>query len=375
MRVGAPKETKDNEYRVGLTPSSVAELVHAGHEVFIERGAGEGAGLSDSDYAVAGANLVERPEALFAAAQLIVKVKEPQRREIAYLRPDHVLFAYFHLAADFELTRELMASGAHCIAYETVTAPGGGLPLLAPMSEIAGRLATQVGAHFLEKQAGGRGVLLAGAPGVPPADVLVLGAGSVGVQATAIALGMGASVLVADRNPEALRRLETRFGFATRTIYSTRAAIAESVKRADLVICAALAPRQAPILITREMLATMKRGAVIVDVAIDQGGCCETSRPTSHSDPIYVVDGVVHYCVTNMPGITPRTSTFALNNATLPFVLALANKGWRQAVAEDPHLRAGLEISAGRILSAPVAAAHGLPASSNLNVLDSAGAA
>ncbi|RNJ51887.1 alanine dehydrogenase [Methylocystis hirsuta] len=376
MRVGAPKETKDNEYRVGLTPSSVAELAHAGHEVFIERGAGEGAGLSDSDYAAAGANLVDGPEALFAAAQLIVKVKEPQRREIAYLRPDHVLFTYFHLAADVELTRELMASGAHCIAYETVTAPGGGLPLLAPMSEIAGRLAPQIGAHFLEKQAGGRGVLLAGAPGVPPADVLVLGAGSVGAQATAIALGMGASVLVADRNPDALRRLETRFSFAARTIYSTRAAIAESVKRSDLVICAALAPgAKAPILITRDMLSTMKRGAVIVDVAIDQGGCCETSRPTSHSDPTYVVDGVVHYCVTNMPGVTPRTSTFALNNATLPFVLALANKGWRRAIEEDPHLRAGLEISAGRILSPPVAAAHGLPLSPQLMALDSAGAA
>jgi alanine dehydrogenase len=376
MRVGAPKETKDNEYRVGLTPSSVAELVHAGHEVFIEGGAGEGAGLSDLDYAAAGAKLVDGPDALFAASQLIVKVKEPQRREIACLRPDHVLFAYFHLAADAELTRALMASGAHCIAYETVTAPGGGLPLLAPMSEIAGRLATQVGAHFLEKQAGGRGVLLAGAPGVPSADVLVLGAGSVGVQATAIALGMGANVLVADRNPDALRRLETRFGFAARTIYSTRAAIAESVKRADLVVCAALSPgARAPILITHDMLATMKRGAVIVDVAIDQGGCCETSRPTSHSDPIYVVDGVVHYCVTNMPGITPRTSTFALNNATLPFVLALADKGWRRAVEDDPHLRAGLEISGGRIFSAPVAAAHGLPSSSNLAALDSAGAA
>ncbi|MGJ0621557.1 MAG: alanine dehydrogenase [Methylocystis sp.] len=376
MRVGAPKETKDNEYRVGLTPSSVAELVHAGHDVFIETGAGEGAGLPDLDYAAAGARLVDGPEALFAEAQMIVKVKEPQRREIAYLRPDHVLFAYLHLAADAELTRELMASGAHCIAYETVTAPGGGLPLLAPMSEIAGRLATQVGAHFLEKQAGGRGVLLAGAPGAPPADVLVLGAGSVGVQATAIALGMGASVLVADRNPDALRRLETRFGFTARTIYSTRAAIAESVKRADLVVCAALAPgAKAPILITRDMLATMKRGAVIVDVAIDQGGCCETSRPTSHSDPVYVVDGVVHYCVTNMPGITPRTSTFALNNATLPFVLALAGKGWRRALEDDPHLRAGLEISAGRIFSAPVAAAHGLPLASDLDALDSVGAA
>lgn len=370
MRVGAPKEIKDNEYRVGLTPSSVAELTHAGHEVFVERGAGEGAGLSDADYVAAGGVLLDGPEAVFARAELIVKVKEPQPREIALLRPDQVVFAYFHLAADAQLTRSLMASGAHCIAYETVTAPGGGLPLLAPMSEIAGRLAPQIGAHFLEKQAGGRGVLLAGAPGVPPAEVLVLGAGSVGAQATAIALGMGANVLVADRNPEALRRLETRFGFAARTIYSTRAAIAESIKRADLVICAALTPgAKAPILITREMLATMKRGAVIVDVAIDQGGCCETSRPTSHSHPTYVVDGVVHYCVTNMPGVTPRTSTFALNNATLPFTLALANKGWRRALQDDPNLRAGLEISAGRVLSPPVAAAHGLLLSPELNVL------
>lgn len=362
MRVGAPREIKDNEYRVGLTPSSVAELVHSGHDVLIEKGAGAGAGLTDDDYALAGARLVEGPAEIFASAELIVKVKEPQPSEIALLRPGMVLFTYLHLAADAALTRGLMQSGANCIAYETVTSAGGGLPLLAPMSEIAGRLAPQVGARFLEKGEGGRGVLLAGAPGVPSAEVLVLGAGNVGLQAAAIALGMGASVLVADRNVEALRRLEARFGSTVRSIYSTRTSVAETIKRADLVICAALTPgARAPILVARDMLHTMKRGAVIVDVAIDQGGCCETSRPTSHSDPVYVVDGVVHYCVTNMPGVVPRTSTFALNNATLPFVLAIANKGWRAALADDPHLRAGLDIFDGRVVSAPVAAAHELP--------------
>ncbi|PPD45170.1 MAG: alanine dehydrogenase [Methylocystis sp.] len=370
MRIGAPREIKNSEYRVGLTPASVAELVHAGHEVRLERGAGEGAGLSDEDYTSAGAVLAESPADLFASCELIVKVKEPQAVEVAMLRPGHILFTYLHLAADASLTRALMASGAVCIAYETVTAPGGGLPLLAPMSEIAGRLAPQMGARFLEKPAGGRGVLLAGAPGVPSAEVLVLGAGSVGAQAATIAFGMGASLLVADRNPEALRRLEGKLGAAVQTIYSTRTAIAEAIRRADLVICAALTPgAKAPVLVTREMLSTMKRGAVIVDVAIDQGGSCETSRPTSHSDPVYVVDGIVHYCVTNMPGVVPRTSTFALNNATLPFVLALANKGWRDAVRDDVHLRAGLEIAAGKLFSVPVAAAHGLHLSSISDVL------
>lgn len=366
MQIGAPREIKNNEYRVGLTPSAVAELTHAGHGVLIETGAGEGAGLGDDDYAAAGAQIVSRAEEIFARAELVVKVKEPQPQEVAMLRPGQALFTYLHLAADAGLTRGLMASGAHCIAYETVTAPGGGLPLLAPMSEIAGRLAPQMGARFLEKQGGGRGVLLSGAPGVPAAEVLVLGAGSVGLNAASIALGMGASVMIADRNVDALRRAEARFGAAIRTLYSTRAAIAEMVRRADLVICAALTPgARAPVLITRDMLSTMKRGSVIVDVAIDQGGCCETSRPTSHADPVYVVDGVVHYCVTNMPGVVPRTSTFALNNATLPFIMAIAGKGWRTALADDPHLRAGLEITEGRLVSAPVAAAHGLPCSAS----------
>jgi alanine dehydrogenase len=361
MRVGAPKEIKNNEYRVGLTPSSVAELTHAGHEVLVETGAGAGAGVSDDAYAAAGAALVDGAAPIFATADLIVKVKEPQPREVDMLRRGQILFTYLHLAADAALTCALIDSGAICIAYETVTAPGGGLPLLAPMSEIAGRLAPQMGARFLERQSGGRGVLLAGAPGVPPADVLVLGAGSVGAQAATIAMGMGANVLVADRNTDALRRLSATLGPALRTLYSTRTSIAEVVKRADLVVCAALTPgARAPILVTREMLSTMKRGAVIVDVAIDQGGCCETSRPTSHSDPVYVVDDIVHYCVTNMPGVVPRTSTFALNNATLPFTLAIANKGWRAAVVDDPHLRDGLEIADGRLLSGPVSQAHDL---------------
>ncbi len=367
MRVGAPKEIKNNEYRVGLTPSSIAELAQAGHEILVERGAGEGAGLADDEYVAAGAEIAESAEDVFGRAELIVKVKEPQPQETRLMRPGQVLFTYLHLAADAALTRALMESRAHCIAYETVTSPNGGLPLLAPMSEIAGRLAPQMGARFLERQEGGRGVLLAGAPGVPPADVLILGAGSVGAQAATIALGMGANVLVADRNTDALRRLSATLGPSVRTLYSTRTSIAESIRRADVVICAALTPgARAPILVTRDMLKTMKRGSVIVDVAIDQGGCCETSRPTSHSEPVYVVDGVLHYCVTNMPGVVPRTSTFALNNATLPFVLALANKGWRNALQDDPHLRAGLEITDGAIVSAPVAAAHGLPLNARL---------
>jgi len=361
MRIGVPKEIKDNEYRVGLTPSSVAELVHAGHEVLVETEAGAGAGLSDEDYRNAGATISAGRDAIYEQAELIVKVKEPLAAERQRLRPGQTLFAYLHLAADARLTQELIAGGAHCIAYETVTSPDGGLPLLAPMSEIAGRLAPQIGAHFLERQAGGRGVLLAGAPGVPAADVVILGAGSVGTNAAAIAIGMGANVIVADRNPDALRRIEQRFAGAARTIFSTRAAVGEIVKRADLLVGAVLTPgAKAPKLVSRDMLKTMKRGSVIVDVAIDQGGCCESSRPTSHSNPTYVDEGVLHYCVPNMPGSVPRTSTFALNNATLPFVLAIAEKGWREALRADPHLRAGLEISGGKIVSAPAARAHGL---------------
>jgi len=360
MRVGAPKEVKDNEFRVALTPAGVYELVQRGHFVMVESGAGVGAGLGDGDFQTAGAAIVDGSEPIFSSADLIVKVKEPQPQECERLRPGQMLFAYLHLAADRRQALELMRSGAICIAYETVTSPFGGLPLLAPMSEIAGRLAPQAGARCLEKSNGGRGVLLSGAAGVPPAEVVILGAGTVGTQATMIALGMGASVIVADRGAEPLRRLSARFG-AARTIFSTPTAIAELVRRADLVIGAALVPgAAAPKLVSRGMLAGMKQGSVIVDVAIDQGGCCETSRPTTHSDATYVVDGVVHYCVANMPGAVPRTSTFALASATLPFVLALADKGLG-ALRDDQHLSAGLTVARGEIVNASVAAALGLP--------------
>jgi len=361
MRIGVPKEIKDNEYRVGLTPSSAAELVQHGHQVIVEAGAGLGSGLTDHEYEAAGAELVAGQDAIFQTADMIVKVKEPLAAERAKLRKDQVLFTYLHLAADLEQTRDLIACGATCIAYETVTAQSGGLPLLTPMSEVAGRLAPQVGAHCLEREAGGRGVLLGGVPGVPPADVIILGGGVAGTHAATIALGMGANVTVVDRNPEALRRLAFHFGTGVRTIFSTQSAIAEIVKRADVLIGTVLVPgAAAPKLITRAMLATMKQGAVIVDVCIDQGGCCETSRPTTHSNPTYIVDGVVHYCVANMPGAVARTSTFALNNATLPFVLALADNGWKKALADDPHLRSGLNVHAGILTCRPVAEAHGM---------------
>jgi alanine dehydrogenase len=361
MRIGVPKEIKDNEFRVGLTPGSVAELTHHGHEVMVETGAGLGSGLTDAEYLAAGAKLAAGREQIFAEAEMVVKVKEPLAAERKLLRRGQVLFTYLHLAPDLAQTRDLMASGATCIAYETVTSPQGGLPLLTPMSEVAGRLAPQVGAHALEKAAGGRGVLLGGVPGVPAADVVVIGGGVSGTHAATIAVGMGASVTVVDRSSEALRRLSAQFGASIHTAYSTRAAVADLVARADLVIGAVLVPgAAAPKLITRAMLSTMRPGSVIVDIAIDQGGCCETSKPTTHSDPTYVVDGVVHYCVANMPGAVARTSTFALNNATLPFALALADKGWRRALSEDPHLRAGLNVHEGLITCEPVAAAHGL---------------
>jgi len=361
MLVGVPKERKDHEARVGLVPSSVAELVHHGHTVLIERGAGVGAGLSDDDYRVAGATLVDGPERIFREAELVVKIKEPLAVERKRLRRGQVLFTYLHLAPDLAQTRDLMASGATCIAYETVTSPTGGLPLLTPMSEVAGRLAPQVGAHCLEKAQGGRGILLGGVPGVPPAEVVILGGGVSGTHAATIALGMGATVTMVDRSAEVLRRLSAQFGSRVRTIFSTRDAVSQLVKRADLLIGAVLVPgAAAPKLISRDMVKTMKAGAVIVDIAIDQGGCSETSRPTTHSNPTYVEEGVVHYCVTNMPGSVARTSTFALNNVTLPFVLALADKGWKQALRDDPHLRAGLNIHDGQVFCAPVAEAHGL---------------
>ena len=361
MRVGVPKEIKDHEYRVGLVPSSVAELVHHGHDVLIERGAGLGAGLEDELYIAAGARIAADAEAVFADAELIVKVKEPLPIERARLRRGQMLFTYLHLAPDPEQTRALLASGVTAIAYETVTSPSGGLPLLTPMSEIAGRLAPQVGARYLERTEGGRGVLLGGVPGVPPAEVVVLGGGVSGTHAATIALGMGATVFVVDRSGEALRRIAAQFP-GLRTIFSTRDALAHILRRADLLIGAVLVPgAAAPKLVTRQMVASMKPGSVIVDIAIDQGGCCETSRPTTHSHPTYVEEGVIHYCVTNMPGAVARTSTFALNNATLPFVLALADKGWRQAIADDPHLRGGLNVHAGQLTCRPVAEAQGLP--------------
>ena len=361
MRIGVPKEIKNNEFRVGLTASSVAELIHHGHEVLVETGAGAGSGVTDAEYAAAGAAIAREPAFIFANADMIVKVKEPLASERKLLRRGQILFTYLHLAPDLVQTQDLIASGATCIAYETVTAPGGGLPLLTPMSEVAGRLAPQVGAHCLEKAAGGRGILLGGVPGVPAAEVIILGGGVSGTHAATIALGMGANVIVVDRSAEALRRLSAQFGTGVRTIFSTRPAIAELVKRADLLICTVLVPgAAAPKLVTRAMLGTMKPGAVIVDVAIDQGGCCETSKATTHSNPTYMVDGIVHYCVANMPGAVARTSTFALNNATLPFVLALADKGWKRALAEDIHLRAGLNVQDGHVTCKPVADAHAL---------------
>jgi alanine dehydrogenase len=361
MRIGVPKEIKNNEFRVGLTPNSVVELIHHGHELWVETGAGVGSGLSDAEYVAAGAKIVATADEIFSEAEMIVKVKEPLAVERRKLRRGQVLFTYLHLAPDLDQTQDLIASGATCIAYETVTSAQGGLPLLTPMSEVAGRLAPQVGAHALEKAAGGRGVLLGGVPGVPAAEVVILGGGVSGANAATIAIGMGANVTVVDRSNEVLKRLDAQFGAAMHTVYSTRATIADLVKRADLLIGAVLVPgAAAPKLITRDLLKTMKQGAVIVDIAIDQGGCCETSRATTHADPTYVVDGVVHYCVANMPGAVARTSTFALNNATLPFTIALANKGWRQALRDDPHLRNGLNVHEGKVTCAPVAEAHKL---------------
>jgi alanine dehydrogenase len=361
MRVGVPKEIKNHEYRVGLIPSSVLELVHHGHEVWVQQGAGLGAGLSDADYIAAGATMIGTADEIFAGADMIVKVKEPLAEERKKLRPGQILFTYLHLAPDEPQTRDLIESGAICIAYETVTAANGSLPLLTPMSEVAGRLAPQVGAHSLEKAQGGRGVLLGGVPGVPAAEVVVLGGGVSGTHAATIAVGMGAKVTVVDRSADALKRLASQFGTSISTVFSTRAAIEELVRRADLLIGTVLVPgAAAPKLVTREMLKTMKPGSVIVDVAIDQGGCVETSRATTHADPTYVVDGVVHYCVANMPGAVARTSTFALNNVTLPFTLALADKGWMQALIDDPHLRNGLNVCEGRVTCEPVAQVHGL---------------
>ena len=362
MKIGCPREIKPQEFRVGMTPDAAREAVAHGHQVMIESGAGLGAGFADADYAAAGAEVVATAEEVFATAEMIVKVKEPQPAERKRLRAGQVLFTYLHLAPDPEQTRDLLASGATCIAYETVTDARGGLPLLAPMSEVAGRLAPQVGAWTLQKANGGRGVLLGGVPGVAPASVVIVGGGGVGTAAARVAVGMGARVTVLDRSVPRLSYLDDIFHGKLVTQYSSAGALAELVRAADMVIGAVLIPgAAAPKLISRAQLKEMKPGAVLVDVAIDQGGCFETSRATTHQDPIYEVDGVMHYCVANMPGAVARTSTQALGNATLPFLLALANKGWKKACADDPHLLAGLNVHAGKLTYAAVGAALGLP--------------
>ena len=361
MKIGCPKEIKPQEFRVGMTPNAAMEAVAHGHEVLIETGAGVGAGFPDADYVAAGARIIGTAAEVFATADMIVKVKEPQAGERKMLREGQLLFTYLHLAPDPEQTHDLLASGCTAIAYETVTDRSGGLPLLAPMSEVAGRLAPQVGAWTLQKANGGRGVLMGGVPGVGPARVLVLGGGVVGTHAARIAAGMGADVTVLDRSLPRLRYLDDVFGGLFKTGYSSAGLLAELLPQADMVVGAVLIPgAAAPKLITRKQLGVMKPGSVLVDVAIDQGGCFETSRATTHQDPIYVVDGIMHYCVANMPGAVARTSTLALGNATMPFMLALADKGWKRACAEDPHLLAGLNVHAGQLTYAAVGEALGI---------------
>ena len=362
MHVGVPKEIKSKEYRVGLMPASVRELIHHGHIVTVETRAGSGIGFEDAAYRAAGAEVVDSAEEVFAKADMIVKVKEPQAGEIARLREEQILFTYLHLAPDRPQTEGLLQSGATAIAYETVTDAAGRLPLLAPMSEVAGRMSVQVGAHCLEKEQGGAGLLLGGVPGTPAAKVVVLGGGVSGSNAARMAMGMEAHVTVIDKSLPTLDRLDLRFGGQLNTIFSTVETLEQHVCNADLVIGAVLVPgAAAPKLVTREMVAAMKPGAVLVDIAIDQGGCFETSKPTTHDDPTYVIDEVVHYCVANMPGAVARTATSALNNATLPFVLALADKGARQALADDRNLLNGLNVAQGKLTYRAVAEAHGLP--------------
>ena len=361
MRIGVAKEIKNEEHRVGLTPASVRELVNHGHEVLVEASAGYDIGFEDEHYRAAGARIAATAEEVFAAAEMIVKVKEPQPVEIKRLRPDQVLFTYLHLAPDPAQTKGLLASGCTAIAYETVTAANGGLPLLAPMSEVAGRMSIQVGAHCLERRQGGAGVLLGGVPGVPAAKVVILGGGVAGTNAARMAMGVEAHVIVIDRALPRLYDLDLRFGSRLHTVFATQDAIEQHVLSADLVIGAVLVPgAAAPRLVTRDMVRRMRRGSVMIDISIDQGGCFETSRATTHADPTYIVDGVVHYCVANMPGAVARTSTMALNNATLPFVVALADKGVAGALAADIHLRHGLNVHRGRITHPAVAQALGL---------------
>jgi alanine dehydrogenase len=356
MLVGVPKEIKTEEYRVGLTPASVRELVHHGHQVMVQSGSGAGIGIDDDTYRVAGAMISDAAEEIFATAELIVKVKEPQPGEYRLLRENQILFTYLHLAPAPQLTKALVDSGCVAIAYETVTDERGGLPLLAPMSEVAGRMAAQVGAHCLEKPRGGAGILLGGVPGVEAAQVVILGGGVAGTNAARMAMGLEAKVTVIEKSLRRLYDLDLQFGAALNTIYSTREAIERYVLAADLLIAAVLVPgAAAPKLVSRDMVTQMRPGSVVVDISIDQGGCVETSRITNHKEPTYTVNGIVHYCVANMPAAVPRTSTFALNNATLPFTLALANKGYRAALSEDLHLRNGLNVHRGRITCEAVA--------------------
>jgi alanine dehydrogenase len=361
MKIGVPKEIKVHEYRVGLVPAGVRELVDAGHQVLVQTGAGAGIGFDDAHYQAAGATIAAAATEVFATSDLVVKVKEPQLAECRQLRPGQVLFTYLHLAADREQTDALLASKATAIAYETVTAADGSLPLLTPMSEVAGRMSVQVGANCLQKANGGFGVLLGGVPGVAPAKVVVLGGGVSGTHAAEMAVGLRADVTVVDRSVKRLRELSAIFGSQLKTVYSTAQAIEDLVRDADLVVGAVLiAGAAAPKLVTRAMVKSMKPGTVLVDIAIDQGGCFETSRPTTHAEPTYVLDGVIHYCVTNMPGAVPRTSTFALTNATLPYVRALADLGWQQAIARDSGLARGLNVHAGKLTHEAVANALGI---------------
>jgi alanine dehydrogenase len=356
MLIGVPKEIKNHEYRVGFTPTSVREAVRHGHQVLVQNGAGLGIGSIDADYIAAGAKMIVDAPEIFAKADMIVKVKEPQANERAMLREGQILYTYLHLAPDPEQTKDLVKSGAICIAYETVTNARGGLPLLAPMSQVAGRMSVQSGAHCLEKAQGGRGMLLGGVPGVSPAKVVILGGGVVGTNAAVIALGMGADVTIIERSTDRMEDLVARFGLGVKTLYSTQGAIEDECAAADLVIGGVLIPgAAAPKLVTKAMLKDWKPGSVFVDVAIDQGGCAETSHATTHAEPTYVVDNVIHYCVANMPGGVARTSTFALNNVTLPFAMAIANKGWKKALADDVHLRNGLNVAAGHVTYKAVA--------------------
>ena len=370
MIVGILREIKTKEYRVSMTPAGVDVLTRAGHRVLVERQAGQGSGFADTLYAQAGAELIADPAGIYAQAELIMHVKEPQPSEFALIQPGQILFTYFHFAAFPELTREMAARGPTCIAYETVTDRQGGLPLLMPMSEVAGRMAAQEAAKYLERNQGGRGVLLGGVPGVAPALVLVLGGGVVGSQAARIACGLGATVYVLDMNLPRLRHLAETMPANCIPLMSSPSAIRELLPKADAVIGAVLVKgAKAPKLIDREMLGLMRKGAVLIDVAIDQGGCFETSRPTTHDQPVFEIDGVLHYCVANMPGAVPLTSTMALTNATLPYALTLANKGWRQAVLDDPGLAQGVNIAAGRIICQAVAEAFDLPVTPLAEVL------